>query len=205
VFTHDATCKPRSREHVTNSPRLARRLSMNEVERIELLSFVVESLNNAGNWTGRTHIQKFVYFAQEMLALQSNYEFILYQRGPFSFELDDDIRSLRSAGAVDIVPAPPYGPRYHLTPFGKSQLEKAPIDGRTATRLATLAYILSSQKTARDLELLATTLYVMRQGYESQEDVAFRVLNLKPHFTRHQVDQAFASVLQMQERLAKPT
>jgi hypothetical protein len=27
------------------------------------------------------HIQKFVYFAQELLALPSDYEFILYQRG----------------------------------------------------------------------------------------------------------------------------
>ena len=173
---------------------------MDEVQRMGLLTYVVEVLNNAGNWTGRTHIQKFIYFAQETLGLQSNYEFILYQRGPFSFDLDDDIRSLRSVGAVDIAPAPPYGPRYYPTAFGKSLMEKAPISPEMDRQLAKLAYVLSSQKTARDLELLATTLYAMKEGQKSQEDVVLRVLNLKPHFTRHQVDQAYASVSQIRDR-----
>ncbi len=175
---------------------------MNESERTGLLVHVVETLNNAGNWTGRTHIQKFVYFAQVTLGLPSSYEFILYQRGPFSFDLDDDIRALRSIGAVDIAPAPPYGPRYHPTEFGKSLKERAPVDQDMAKQLDKLAFMLSSHKTARGLELLGTTLYAMKEGYESEEDVASRVLNLKPHFSRHQVDQAFISVHQIQQRLA---
>jgi uncharacterized protein YwgA len=175
---------------------------MNEVERMGLLVRVVELLNNAGSWTGRTHIQKFVYFAQETLGLESNYEFILYQRGPFSFDLDDDIRSLRSVGGVDIASAPPYGPSYHPTPFGKSLIDKARISPDMEIRLATLAYVLSSQKTARDLELLGTTLFAMSEGQLSQEDVVLRVMDLKPHFTRHQVNQAFASVLQIRNRLS---
>ncbi|MGH2403092.1 MAG: hypothetical protein ACRDGN_01385, partial [bacterium] len=93
-------------------------------------------------------------------------------------------------------------PRYYPTAFGKSLIEKAPISPEIRERLEMLAYILSSQKTARDLELLATTLYAMKEGYESHEDVVARVLNLKPHFTRHQVDQAFASVRQIRDRLA---
>ena len=176
---------------------------MNELERLGLLTSIVEMLNKAGSWTGRTHIQKFIYFAQEVLGLPSGYEFILYQRGPFSFDLDEDIRSLRSVGTVDIAPAPPYGPRYQPTEFGKSLIEKGRLSPEMTRHLTKLATILSQRKTARDLELLATTLYAIREGYKSQEDIVSRVLFLKPQFTRHQMDQAFSEVSQIQDRFAK--
>src|SRR3990170_4034222 len=75
-----------------------RRCVMSESERLRLLSLVVRLLNQSGSWTGRTHIQKLVYFAQQLLGIAPEYEFVLYQRGPYCFQLDSDVRPARAAG-----------------------------------------------------------------------------------------------------------
>src|SRR4030043_155856 len=93
---------------------------MRESQKLGLLSSIVRKLNQVDSWTGRMHIQKFIYFAQELLGLPSGYDFILYQRGPYSFDLDTEIRSLRSIGAVEItLREPPYGPSYSITGLGE--------------------------------------------------------------------------------------
>ena len=55
---------------------------MKEGKRLRLLASVVQMLNEAESWTGRMHIHKLLYFAQQLLGLDSEYEFVLYQRGP---------------------------------------------------------------------------------------------------------------------------
>ncbi|HEU4760555.1 MAG TPA: hypothetical protein VFT91_11330 [Dehalococcoidia bacterium] len=167
---------------------------MDEVARLRLLAAIVDMLNKAGSWTGRTHIQKFIYFAQELLGLPTGYEFVLYQRGPYCFELDADIRTLRSIGAVDISPAPPYGPSYVPTELGKSILRLSPVGEEMTHSLTALSKSLGRPKQARDLELLATTLFAMNEGNELDEDIIQRVLSLKPQFQRSEVEDGLSEV-----------
>jgi uncharacterized protein YwgA len=171
---------------------------MKEGQRLRLLASVVQMLNEAGSWTGRMHIQKFLYFAQKLLGLKSDYEFVLYQRGPYSFELDADIRSLRSIGAVDITPKPPYGPSYGVTALGEVLDKPSPVEEQTVAKLQALASELGP-KPARDLELLATTLYVLRERRRSDKAVVRRVLSLKPHFSEDQAENALQQVREIQE------
>jgi len=173
---------------------------MKPSEKLGLLSSIVRKLNEAHSWTGRMHIQKFVYFAQELLALPSDYDFILYQRGPYSFDLDTEIRSLRSIGAVEItLREPPYGPSYSSTGLGEVISKLSTVHGETDDGLTALAEELGP-KQARDLELLATTLWVLRKEHLSGPDVVKRVLSLKPQFTKDQAEKALQEVRDLQAR-----
>lgn len=175
---------------------------MKEGQRLRLLASVVQMLKEAGSWTGRMHIQKFLYFAQELLGLKSGYEFVLYQRGPYSFDLDADIRSLRSIGAVDITPMPPYGPSYGVTDLGKVLAEPSPVGGQMAAKLQALAKEVGPEQ-ARELELLATTLYVLNnERPESDKATVARVLSLKPQFSEDQAENAIQQVGHMKARLS---
>lgn len=172
---------------------------MKESEKLGLLASVVQMLDEAGSWTGRMHIQKLFYFAQEFLGLQSGYEFVLYQRGPYSFDLDADIRSVRSIGAVDIKPSPPYGPSYFRTSLGEAISKLSPVERQLNDKLIALAKELGPP-TASELELLATTHYALHEGHESDKDIVDRVVSLKPHFTPGQVEQALKQVRELEAR-----
>ena len=172
---------------------------MKESQRMGLLVSVVQMLDEAGSWTGRMHIQKLIYLAQEWLGLPSGYEFVLYQRGPYSFELDADVRAVRSIGAVDIKPAPPYGPSYFRTSLGEAISKLSPVEEGLNEKLTALAKELGP-KTASELELLATTHYVMHEDHESDKDILNRVISLKPQFTLDQVEEALGQVRQLEGR-----
>jgi len=173
---------------------------MKEGQKLRLLVSVVQMLNEAGSWTGRMHIHKLLYFAQELLGLESDYEFVLYQRGPYSFDLDADIRSLRSIGAVDITPKPPYGPSYSVTDLGTVLGKRAPVTEQMVAKLRALASELGP-KQARDLELLATTLYVLKEETpESDKATVERVLSLKPQFPEDEAENALQQMKQIQAR-----
>jgi len=174
---------------------------MKEGERLRLLASVVQMLDEVGSWTGRMHIQKFLYFAQELLGLESDYEFVLYQRGPYSFDLDADIRSLRSIGAVDITPKPPYGPSYGVTALGEVLGKPSPVGKQVLAKLQALASELGPKR-ATDLELLATTLYVLNnERPESDKATVRRVISLKPQFSKDDAEKAIQQVRQIQAAL----
>jgi hypothetical protein len=174
---------------------------MKESERLRLLISLIGTLNRAGSWTGRTHIHKFIYFAQRVLGLATGYDFILYQRGPYSFDLDSDIRLLRSLSAIDIEPMGPYGPTYRPTNLGNEMAALAGFaDSNIGKRLELLAGALGP-KTARDLELLATTFYVQSEGHPAKDAVIERVLTLKPHFSRSQAVDAIKEVSSLIEKI----
>lgn len=173
---------------------------MKESQKLGLLSSIVRKLNQADSWTGRMHIQKFIYFAQELLGVPLNYDFILYQRGPYSFDLDTEIQSLRSIGAVEItLRPPPYGPTYSSTGLGEIISGLSSVGRDTDDKLTELASVLGP-KPAKDLELLATTFYVLKERERPDADVVKRVLSLKPQFSKDQAEDALQKVRELQAR-----
>jgi uncharacterized protein YwgA len=148
------------------------------------------------------HIQKVVYVAQELGIVPPAYEFVLYQRGPYSFDLDAGIRELRSIGAVDIRPAPPYGPTYETTEMGEQIANASPVGGQASQRLNELAAKLGI-KQAKDLELLATTLYVVDQGYTATDEIIGRVGDLKPQFERERIELAMVEIEELKSSFSQ--
>jgi len=79
---------------------------------------LIEKMYSNGSWCGETHIQKSIYFLQEMLGVPTDFDYILYKHVPFSFGLSDLLLAQRANLFVKLHNLPsPYAPsnmRCHL-------------------------------------------------------------------------------------------
>lgn len=160
--------------------------SMNRLQKAAVLAKLVEKMRDSGSWCGETHVQKAAYFLQALLEVPTDYLFILYKHGPFSFDLRDEITDLRAYELFQLKPQrPPYGPRLSPTPNMKNVQERFP---KTLEKLEKQIDFVAKEldgKGVAELERLATALYVTR--LLSTDDVRKRakeIRSLKPHVTK---------------------
>ena len=176
---------------------------MKRLERAALLSSLARELIEKGSWCGETHLQKATYLLQEVFAVPTAFDFVLYKYGPFSFDLRDEIGSMLADGLLELSPAQPYGPR--LIPTDRSkQLEKqfSNVIAKYREPISFCAHRLGSLGVA-ELEKLATALYVTKeQGRDLKAKQRAKRLNeLKPHISSkdaieaiNEIDQLLAQV-----------
>lgn len=165
---------------------------MNRLQRAALLIYLVEALRARGSWCGATHIQKSLYFLQELLGLPLGMRFILYKHGPYSFDLSNELEAMQADYLLDDELQPyPYGPKL-LPGKGSQQIkEKFP---KTLDKYSKQIEFIADKfgdKKVSELERLATALYVTLNPEEDSEDRAKRVHQLKPHI---EMDDANAAV-----------
>ena len=154
------------------------------------------------SWCGETHLQKATYFLQKLMGVPTEFEFILYKHGPFSFDLRDHLTEMRAYGLIELVPRPyPYGPSMAPTSTGKELKNRFPKT--LAKHQRAIAFVASKleSKGVVQLEKLATALFVSGELGEgaSAKARADRVCELKPHLTR---DQAILAVVEVDELTA---
>jgi uncharacterized protein YwgA len=149
----------------------------------------IAELNRNDSWTGRIHTHKLFAVAELTNVVKPPFEFELYEYGPYSFELDREFSLAEIYGIVErTYPQAGYGPRYQLTEIGKQVASRLEESGRTA--LARTAKSLGA-KNSKELELLATCLWVERREHESDDGVIVRrVLELKPKYSAFEVERA---------------
>ncbi len=166
---------------------------MHNLLRRAILTELCDRLSQYGSWCGETHLQKAVYFLQEVLSLPTRFDFVLYKHGPFSFDLRDELSSLRAYGLLNVRPRPfPYGPSLETTEASR-RLRKA-LSRTLETHIPKIDKLCRAfrDRTAGDLEKLATVLYVRRtEGEKDEERIAKRVHELKPHIP---IDDARSAV-----------
>ena len=93
---------------------------MESIKRQVVLLSLIESMKDNGSWCGETHIQKSMYFLQTMFKVPTDFDYILYKHGPFSFELRDSIGDMRGNMLVELSSRIPYGPSYRSSETGKA-------------------------------------------------------------------------------------
>lgn len=137
---------------------------MNRLAQEAVLAGLARRLHDRGSWSGETHLQKATYLLHELLGVPFDFDFILYKHGPFSFELRDELGSMRADRLLEReVQAPPYGPRFIVTDRGR-ELEGR--FGRTMERYGPALDWVAAQLGDRgvmELERLATALWVTRE------------------------------------------
>jgi hypothetical protein len=181
---------------------------MERLERAAIILKLVTELRDAGSWCGETHVQKAAYLMQELMGVPTEYPFILYKHGPFSFDLSDELTSFRADLLLSLRPQQtPYGPRYAVTDLGQTHLQQyARTVARYEAAIRKTAEVIGDQPVGK-LERLGTALYVTKRQKEhhdgSVDDRAVYLNKLKPHvpvnLAQKAVEEIDALIAQLEE------
>jgi hypothetical protein len=177
---------------------------MERFEQDALIVTLVDELTRQGSWCGETHVQKAIYFLQEMAGVPSGFEFVLYKHGPFSFDLRDELTAMRADRLLELeVHDPSYGPS--LKPGGGSQAVLSLFRGSVATARPAIKFVAErfGERNVTELERLGTALYVARKhrDEESARQVE-QIVSLKPHISRAQAESALKMITTWQAEAA---
>lgn len=168
---------------------------MNRLKQAAILLTIAEKLRSKGSWCGETHLQKSTYFLQELLNLPTEFGFILYKHGPFSFDLRDALTAMRADQLLDLQPQQPYGPSLAPTEQGTTLQKLYPKTIHKYEKAIDFVADKLASKSVFELERLATALYVTLQvRTDSVRRRASGIHKLKPHVSVDDAKLAVRSV-----------
>ena len=162
---------------------------------------LIRRMQDAGSWSGETHVQKSMYLVNSLLGVPMEYEFVLHRYGPYSFDLHDDLIDMAAAGLLEMESHPPYGPSLKPTERAAKVIARFP---RTMKRYEKeLSFVADSlgEENVNSLERLATALYVTKKS-DHPNDVETRARDLrtlKPHVALEDARQAVKRIDQLAE------
>jgi hypothetical protein len=163
---------------------------MQQLQKASLVLTLGKRLQSNGSWTGETHVQKATYFLQELLRVPTDFKFILYKHGPFSFDLRELLSSMEADHFIRWQPQHPYGPSLIPGESADQLLSQFPAKPREyEAQVEFVARKLAPHRVA-DLEKLATALYVTQEGNRTVRDRAARIYDLKPHISVAEAQRA---------------
>src|SRR5882672_2364576 len=154
-------------------------------------ALIGEVAQRAGS-PGRTALQKYLYLLQSVLGSEPLYDFSMYTYGPFSSQVLSDLDIAEAMGAVQVARTN-YG--YAISPGPEAKR----ITGLASDFLEPLKSNLDKlfkdfgQFSAKELELRSTIIYAsqdLEKAGRPQTDLSGTVQEIKPGFTRNQIDQA---------------
>ncbi|MCA9049586.1 MAG: hypothetical protein KDA89_12705 [Planctomycetaceae bacterium] len=159
------------------------------LHRHALIIAVVERLQNAGSWTGKTHVQK----ALSLLADTTNFDLpfsrVLYKHGPYSFDVAAALQEMKSYAAVNFVVKRPFGESFSVG-AGAEFVKQHALSIDEAHAVEKICKFVG-QRGVMDLERIATAAWIRkREGLQDRQKVAERLHQLKPHVS---VEQAIAA------------
>ena len=171
---------------------------MNRLQVAALLTHLIHRMRDHGSWCGETHVQKSTYLAQQLAGVPLGFDFILYKHGPFSFDLRDELTSLRADGLLHLEPQRfPYGPKFKITDDAHRLQRKFP---KTIKKhLDALEFVAErlAEKQVDELERLATALFAKSYfGDMDDHERAAWINQKKPHVS---VDDALGALAEVDE------
>ena len=179
---------------------------MDYIKRGVLISKLVDRLEEDGSWCGETHVQKAVYFLQELLEVPMDFEFILYMHSPFSFDLRDELMALRADGLLAIEIKHPRVASVVTTNLGKKFQRRFP---KALTSYDSQISFVAEKLRGRQVgeqERLATALFVTLGAEDcsaSIDDRARRLNWLQEHVPVHVTWEAVRELDSILEELGR--
>ncbi len=164
---------------------------MERLEQAATMLSLIEKLKASGSWGGETHIQKATYLLQEVLGVDMGFEFILYKHGPYSFELSDELKSMRADGFLALAQTPPYGATLKKGEMGEVLLEDyGKIVSKQEGTINFIANHLGNMGVLK-LEKLTTAVFIKKEKSEADDVVLAECINEeKPHISIEEASQA---------------
>jgi hypothetical protein len=181
---------------------------MNEINKARLALIPVLAERSPAGHVGRTALMKYMYFLQTVRGVPLGYNFSMYSYGPFDSDVLADLSAGETLNIVSVTPiefAGGYG--YRITPGVRVESAKRNASQFLIDHAQDIDWLFSvfGRLNSAELELTSTIVYVDREFGEgnqtvSTSDIAARVNEIKPHFTRQQV-RAFVEDLVRQRVL----
>jgi len=156
------------------------------------LAVFAELVDESNFRIGRTAFMKLCYFLQTLKGMQLGYEFTLYSYGPFDSEVLADLRQAEDLSVLESsVTSFSGGYQYQF-----STSENAPLVKRSGRKFLqenarSITWVVETfaSKTASELELLSTIVYVDRdKRFTAQNLLRDKVRQIKPHFPLPTID-----------------
>jgi hypothetical protein len=149
-------------------------------------------LRSEGSWCGETHLQKATFIIQDLTRSNLGYKFVLYKHGPYSFEFNAEINSMRAADILEFhFPREGYGPSIAPTTFGERIREANEENVREYVPVVSFIANWFAANDVRHLEKIATAYYVTKKN---PRDPAFerakKLSLLKPHVDIDSAEEA---------------
>ena len=161
------------------------------IERYGLIADLANRMNQKELVFGKTALQKFVYFLQELFGIDVGYRFRPYNYGPFDSTLLAELDAVTGLDGV-VVETLSMGTRILPGPDVKTLLDEASGFLKKHDKEIQTVVDEFGQCTAKSLELFATIVYVEREtqsgGKKPTPDILIkRVSDLKPHFSKDEI------------------
>ena len=158
------------------------------MERLKKATLISEMLNrmiDKGSWAGETHLQKCLFFLQEMREVPTGYVFQLYKYGPFSFDLRDEIVQLRGVGMISLFSRKyPYGSSLKVSELGQSLRKHFPKTLEKYTDDLDFVTKHFGDLNATELGKLATAYYfILQKENSSDEEIAKKINDVKSYIS----------------------
>lgn len=156
---------------------------MDLLRKAALFSELLDRILVPNSWAGPVHLQKSIFFLQEMRKVPLGYEFVLYRYGPYSFELQDEIEHIRGVGILKwrFHDSPGYATGLDTTEASRDIRDNLPkLMDQYENDLAFVSENIGPMM-SRQLERVSTSFYYMVKGLESVKEVVHEVLKVKPH------------------------
>lgn len=171
-------------------------MSLGELREAAIIATIIDRVSKADRFCGETFLQKSTFFLKELFGIPLAPAFRLYHYGPFSFDLRDQLRSMEADDVVRVQPHE-FGATY-VTGDRYSMLQRQ-FPKTLAQYETQIDFIISelSPRGVKDLEALATALYVTKNDIDATAEVRATGLHtIKPHVD---MGRARASVAKIDE------
>jgi len=171
-------------------------MSLGELREAAIIATIIERVARSNRFCGETFLQKSAFFLKEMFGVPLTPKFHLYHYGPFSFDLRDQLGSIEADDVVRIRPHE-FGATY-VTGERYAMLQRQ-FPRTLAQYEKQIDFVVRelSPRGVKDLEALATALYVTKTHPGANVDARAKALNaIKPHV---HMDRARASVAKVDE------
>jgi len=168
---------------------------MLDIDKSATILSLVAQLRENGSWTGETHVQKAMFFLDKKCAVPTDFEFVLYKHGPYSFDLHENLAGLFASCLLEHQIQSPYGPRIQLTEAGRKFLTA--YGHQLASKENSIRTVASwfGKKGVAELEKLATALWVQKESPALPDAAkAERIHEIKPHIPVGDASQALETV-----------
>lgn len=142
---------------------------------------------------GKTHIQKEMFVVQKLCNVRLPYDFVIYDYGPYSFDLADALNTLLAISFVeDVSKTGDMGSRFVLTEEGEKFLRSQEETIKKYYGALNEARDLFSGINVGVLELAATTIYVIKElGIKDEETAVKEVLKIKPRYSEEEATEFY--------------